>query len=153
VLSYDGTEYRGWQVQAAGPTVQGALLRAAHAFDPAARVVGASRTDAGVHALRQTASLTTAAALAAEAIHGALNARLPRDIRVLDVREASGGFDARRAALGKRYAYLMDTGPIADPLLRRYAWHVPGELDLTAMRQALGHLVGRHDFGAFCAAP
>ena len=153
MLSYDGTDYRGWQIQAAGPTVQGALLRAAHAFDPTARVVGASRTDAGVHALRQTASLTTAAALAAGAIHGALNARLPRDIRVLDVHPAPGGFDARRAALGKRYAYLIDTDPVADPLLRRYAWHVPGELDLPAMRRALGHLVGRHDFGAFCAAP
>lgn len=153
MLSYDGTDYRGWQVQAAGPTVQGALLRAARALDAGARVVGASRTDAGVHALRQTASLATAAALGAEAILGALNARLPRDIRVLEVRPAAAGFDARRAALGKRYAYLMDTGPVADPLLRRYAWHVPGDLDLAAMRRALAHLAGRHDFGAFCAAP
>lgn len=153
MLSYDGTDYRGWQVQAAGPTVQGALLRAARALDAGARVVGASRTDAGVHALRQTASLATAAALGAEAILRALNARLPRDIRVLEVRPAAAGFDARRAALGKRYAYLMDTGPVADPLLRRYAWHVPGDLDLAAMRRALAHLAGRHDFGAFCAAP
>lgn len=153
MLSYDGTDYRGWQVQAAGPTVQGALLSAAHAFDAGARVVGASRTDAGVHALRQTASLATSAGLGAEAILGALNARLPRDIRVLEVRPAAAGFDARRSALGKRYAYLMDTGPVAGPLLRRYAWHVPGGLDLPAMRRALAHLAGRHDFGAFCAAP
>lgn len=153
MLAYDGTDYRGWQVQAAGPTVQGALLRAARAFDAAARVVGASRTDAGVHALRQTASLTTSAALGADAVLGALNARLPRDIRVLEARPAPAGFDARRAALGKRYAYLLDTGPVADPLLRRYAWHVPGMLDVAPMRGALAHLAGRHDFGAFCAAP
>lgn len=153
MLSYDGTAYRGWQVQAAGPTVQGALLRAAHAVDPTARVVGASRTDAGVHALRQAASLTTAAVLAPGAILGALNARLPRDIRVLEVHPAAPGFDARRAALGKRYAYLIDTGRVEDPLLRRYAWHVPVALDHAAMRRALARLVGRHDFGAFCAAP
>lgn len=153
MLSYDGTDYRGWQVQAAGPTVQGVLLAAARAFDATARVVGASRTDAGVHALRQTASLATGAALAPDAILGALNARLPRDIRVLDVRPAPLHFDARRAALGKRYAYLIDNGPVASPLLRRYAWHVPQALDLGAMRGALGHLLGRHDFGAFCAAP
>ncbi len=153
MLSYDGTDYRGWQIQAAGPTVQGALLRAAQALDGGARVVGASRTDAGVHALRQAASLTTSAVLSADAILRALNARLPRDIRVLEVRLSPAGFDARRAALGKRYAYLMDTGPIARPLLRRYAWHVPGGLDLGAMREALAHLRGRHNFAAFCAAP
>jgi tRNA pseudouridine38-40 synthase len=153
VLSYDGTDYRGWQVQAAGATVQGTLLRAAQALDADARVVGASRTDAGVHALRQAASLTTSARLAPEAIAGALNARLPRDIRILSARAAADGFDARHAAVGKRYAYLLDTGRVASPLLRRYAWHVPERLDLQAMRRALGHLIGRHDFGAFCAAP
>ncbi len=153
MLSYDGTDYRGWQVQADGATVQGALLRAARALDPGARVVGASRTDAGVHALRQAVSLTTAARLTPAAVLGALNARLPGDIRVLSVRPAPPGFDARRAALGKRYAYLLDTGRVAHPLLRRYAWHVPEPLDLGAMRAALHPLVGLHDFGAFCAAP
>jgi len=154
VLSYDGTAYHGWQVQAGARTVQGTLVQAArHRFGADTRVTGASRTDAGVHALGQVASLTTAARITAAGLRGALNADLPRDIRVLDAREAPAAFDARRAALGKRYVYLIDTGPIASPLLARYAWHIPQPLDVAAMRQALAPLRGRHDFGAFCAAP
>lgn len=72
---------------------------------------------------------------------------------MLEARPAPAGFDARRAALGKRYAYLMDAGPVASPLLSRYAWHVPEALDVAAMRRALVALRGLHDFGAFCAAP
>lgn len=153
MLAYDGTDYLGWQVQPRGRTVQGSLLEAARRFDPSARVVGASRTDAGVHALRQIASLTTSAALSREGVQGALNAALPRDIRVLDARPAPAGFDARRAAVGKRYAYLIDTAPVGSPLLRRFAWHVPWALDVDAMRKGLRPLRGLHDFGAFCAAP
>jgi len=154
VLSYDGTDYHGWQVQAGARTVQGTLVeKARRRFGADTRVTGASRTDAGVHALRQVASLTTTARIAAVGLRGALNADLPRDIRVLDTREAPAGFDARRAATGKRYAFLIDTGPIANPLLARYAWHIPQALDVGAMRRALVALHGRHDFGAFCAAP
>jgi tRNA pseudouridine38-40 synthase len=154
VLSYDGTDYHGWQVQSHARTVQGVLLEAARRrFGPETRVIGASRTDAGVHALRQVASLTTAARIPSLGLQGALNADLPRDIRVLDVREAPAGFNARRAATGKRYAYLIDNGPVANPLLARYAWHIPHALAVDAMRQALTPLRGRHDFGAFCAAP
>lgn len=120
---------------------------------PSARIAGASRTDAGVHALRQVASLATDAPLAPEAVRGALNAGLPPDIRVLEVAEAPAGFNARRAAVGKRYAYLIDTGAVASPFLRRYAWHVPASRDVGAMREALAPLRGRHDFSAFCAAP
>jgi len=153
VLSYDGTEFRGWQVQPDAPTIQGAVLEAAQRFLGAdARVTGASRTDAGVHALRQTASLTIAAPLDAIAVRGALNAALPPTIRVLSAAEAAPGFDARRAALGKRYAYLIDNGAVAAPLWRRVAWHVPAPLDVAAMRTALVALRGRHDFSAFCAA-
>jgi tRNA pseudouridine38-40 synthase len=153
VLSYDGTDFHGWQVQPDAPTVQGALLDAAHRFlGEDARVIGASRTDAGVHALRQTASLSITAPLDAVAVRGALNAALPAAIRVLSVAEAPAGFDARRAALGKRYAYLLDNGAVAAPLWRRVAWHVPAPLDIRAMRTALAALRGRHDFSAFCAA-
>jgi tRNA pseudouridine38-40 synthase len=134
--------------------VQGAVLEAAHRFlGPDARVVGASRTDAGVHALGQVASLTTAATLPPEAVQAALNAALPPTVRVLAAREAPAGFDARRAAAGKRYLYVIDNAPVAAPLLRRFAWHVPAPLDTGAMRAALTALRGRHDFGAFCAAP
>jgi tRNA pseudouridine38-40 synthase len=142
-------------VQAAGArTVQGTLLeKARRRFGADTKVVGASRTDAGVHAMRQVASLTTTARIAAAGLRGALNADLPRDIRVLDAHEAPTGFDARRAATGKRYAFLIDNGPIAHPLLARFAWHIPQTLDIGAMRRALTALPGRHDFGAFCAAP
>jgi tRNA pseudouridine38-40 synthase len=154
VLSYDGTAYAGWQVQPDATTVQGLVMAAARPLLGAdVRVIGASRTDAGVHALRQVASLRTASALSPAAVRGALNAALPDDIRVGEVTEAPAGFDARRSASGKRYAYLIDNAPIANPLLRRYAWHVPWALDAGAMRQALAALRGRHDFSAFCAAP
>ena len=153
MLSYDGADYRGWQVQPGARTVQGTLAEAARrTFGADVRVTGASRTDAGVHALRQTASLAAGSALPGAAVQGALNAALPRDVRVLDAREAAPGFDARRAAVGKRYAYLVDNAPIASPLLRRFAWHVPWALDAAAMRAALAPLRGRHRFGAFCAA-
>jgi tRNA pseudouridine38-40 synthase len=133
--------------------VQGALLHAARPVLGAdVRVTGASRTDAGVHALGQVASVRTESALAPAAIRGALNAALPHDIRVVEVADAAGDFDARRTATGKRYVYLIDNGAVASPQLLRYAWHVPVPLDLDAMRQALACLRGRHDFSAFCAA-
>lgn len=154
MLSYDGTDYHGWQIQAGARTVQGTVTDAArNRFGADTRVTGASRTDAGVHALGQVVSLTTGAHISAAGLRGALNADLPRDIRVLDARDAPTGFDARRAATGKRYAFLIDNGPIANPLLSRFAWHVPQPLDVNAMRHALGALRGRHDFAAFCAAP
>ncbi len=117
------------------------------------KVTGASRTDAGVHALRQVASLATESSLEPARLARGLNALLPDSIRVLQACEAPAGFDARRWALGKRYLYLIDRGRAAHPLLRRYAWHPRFALDLDAMRSALGALRGKHDFSAFCAAP
>lgn len=152
-MAYDGTTYAGWQIQADAPTIQGALLRAARGvLGPDVRVTGASRTDAGVHALGQVAALRTASPLPPPAVRAALNAALPDDIRVLDVVEAPPGFHARRSAWGKRYLYLVDNDLVASPLLRRYAWHQARPLDVGAMRRALGPLYGRHDFSAFCAA-
>jgi tRNA pseudouridine38-40 synthase len=136
------------------PTVQGTVLAAARAVLGApVRLIGASRTDAGVHALRQVASLATAAALDAPTIARALNATLPPDIRVLGAADAPAAFDARRSASGKRYGYLIDAAAVAAPFLRRFAWHVPQALDLGAMRAALQEVRGTHDFSAFCAAP
>jgi tRNA pseudouridine38-40 synthase len=154
VLSYDGTDFHGWQIQPSAATVQGAVVEAARRFlDADARVVGASRTDAGVHALRQVASVTTTATLPPPAVRSALNSVLPASIRVVEVAEATPGFDARRSARGKRYLYVIDNGAIADPLRRRFAWHLGAPLDLPAMRAALAAVRGRHDFSAFCAAP
>jgi len=119
----------------------------------AIRVIGASRTDAGVHALGQVCSLVTTSTLSASSVRTALNALLPADIRVLSATDVERPFDARRSACGKRYGYVIDDGEIAMPLMRRYAWHVGAPLDVGAMRAALRRLRGRHDFSAFCAAP
>ena len=154
VLAYDGTAYSGWQIQPGRPTVQGLVLAAAQALlGEGIRVTGASRTDAGVHALRQVVSIRGARELPADVVGRALNATLPRDIRVVACAEADAGFDARRAARGKRYGYLIENGPTPSPFLLRYAWHVSHRLDVERMRRALGPLHGRHDFSAFCAAP
>ncbi|MBI4611835.1 MAG: tRNA pseudouridine(38-40) synthase TruA [Candidatus Rokubacteria bacterium] len=153
-LAYDGTAYHGWQVQPVVLTVQGLLTDAlTRILREPVKVVGASRTDAGVHALGQVASFVTTRQLSLPAIRSGLNALLPPDVRVLEVAEAPPGFDARRWARLKRYAYLIDNGPVARPLLRRYAWHVPRPLEASFMRAGLGALRGKHDFSAFCAAP
>lgn len=153
VIAYDGTAYSGWQVQPGRETVQGRLIRAAQPLlGEGVRVTGASRTDAGVHALRQTASIRSARAVPADVVARALNADLPRDIRVVACTEADVDFDARRAAVGKRYGYVIENGAVPTPFLLRYAWHVPLPLDVARMRGALAPLRGRHDFSALCAA-
>jgi tRNA pseudouridine38-40 synthase len=153
-LAWDGTGFHGWQVQPEAPTVQGTVIAAARRLFPGdIRVIGASRTDAGVHALGQVVALTAESAWPPATVQAALNAHLPREIRVVAAGDAAPGFDARRAARGKRYLYLIDNARVASPLLVRWAWHVPGALDLAAMRTALAALRGHHDFGAFCAAP
>jgi tRNA pseudouridine38-40 synthase len=134
--------------------VQGLLAEAcARILGAPHKIVGASRTDAGVHAFRQVASLTTESPLDPAVLGRALNALLPAAVRVLEAREAPPGFSARRAARGKRYAYLIDRGSVADPFLRRFAWHLPYRLDAAAMAKGLALLRGTHDFSAFCAAP
>ena len=133
--------------------MQGRLLAAARPLlGEDVRLVGASRTDAGVHALRQNVSVRSDRGVPTAAVVRALNAELPRDIRVLSCAEAPADFDARRSAGGKRYGYVLQNGAIADPFLLRYAWHVPMPLDVDGMREALAHLRGRHDFSAFCAS-
>jgi tRNA pseudouridine38-40 synthase len=153
VVSYDGTAYAGWQTQAGPPTIQGLLTTAARRLcGDSVRVTGASRTDAGVHALRQTVSITAESSLPPAAILGALNAALPADIRITTADEVPPGFHARYGARGKRYLYLIDNARIASPLLRRFAWHIPVRLDVARMRAALAVLRGTHDFSAFRAA-
>jgi tRNA pseudouridine38-40 synthase len=153
VVAYDGTGYSGWQVQPGRQTVQGLIVAAARELlGKDVRVTGASRTDAGVHALRQVVSIRGAREMPTGVVGRALNARLPADVRVVACAETAAGFDARRAARGKRYGYLIENGPIAAPFLLRYAWHVPLPLDVERMRRALVVLRGRHDFSAFRAA-
>ena len=149
-LSYDGTRLVGWQRQAEGESVQGVLEDALARFEGGPVTVhGAGRTDAGVHALGQVASVEVTFGHDAATLARALNAQLPEDVRVLSVEEAAPGFHARFSARSKSYRYCISNGAVASPFERAYAWHVPQPLDVDAIRQAASRLLGRHDFSAF----
>ncbi len=149
-LQYDGTDYVGWQRQAEGVSIQGLLEDALKPIEGAAVTVhGAGRTDAGVHALGQVASVRLSATLDGTTLARALNAVLPLDVRVAQVEEVSDDFHARFSATGKVYQYRIVNGPFASPFLRRYVWHVIPKIDLAAVREASAVLVGAHDFAAF----
>ena len=152
-LAYDGTDYVGWQRQANGVSVQ-ALLEDALARIEERRVTvsGAGRTDAGVHALGQVASVQLRCALDNRTLVRALNVMLPGDIRVLCAEHADAGFHVRHGARSKTYRYRIVTGGVLSPFERRYAWHVPQALDCPPMRDASVLLRGRHDFAAFKAS-
>lgn len=149
-LAYDGTGLVGWQRQPAGISVQALLEDALAAFEGGPVIVhGAGRTDAGVHALAQVASVALTVAHEPHAIQRGLNAVLPAAVRVTAIEDAPPGFHARFAAIGKVYEYRLVTAPFVSPFHARYAWHVPQRIDLAAMREAGAALIGRHDFAAF----
>jgi tRNA pseudouridine38-40 synthase len=152
-LAYDGTAYVGWQRQASGVSIQGLLEQALEPIEGTPVTVhGAGRTDAGVHALGQTASVRLVTTLDCATLARALNAVLPPDVRVLEAEEMPAGFHARFDATGKVYEYRIVNAPIVSPFITRYVWHVVPALDLDAMREAARPLVGRHDFAAFQGA-
>lgn len=134
--------------------MQGRVLEALRPLtDGNVRLTGASRTDAGVHALGQVASVESPEPFPPATVMAALNARLPRDIRVLAARSVPGDFDARRSARLKRYGYLVTTERVASPFFRGFAWPLARAVDVRAMGRAAACLRGKHDFSAFCAAP
>ena len=151
-VCYDGTDYVGWQRQARGRSIQGELERALAEIEgrPVA-VAGAGRTDAGVHALGQVASMQLAHGIETVVLVRAINAKLPSDIRLLGAETVAADFHARYAARSKTYRYNLTFGPVESPFTRRYAWHVREPLDLGAMREAAARLPGRRDFAAFQA--
>src|SRR5262252_1588635 len=152
-LAYDGTDYVGWQRQAAGTSIQGLLEETLRDFgDGEISVSGAGRTDAGVHALAQVASFSLVRAVPSEAIVRALNAKLPEAVRVTSACEVAASFHARFDARTKTYRYRIWNGDVMPPFERRYAWHVPGALDVDAMRRAATLIEGEHDFAAFQSA-
>lgn len=152
-LAYDGTAYAGWQVQANANTVQAELERAlCEVTGEQIRTVASGRTDAGVHAMGQVVSFASGTHLSAEVLAKAIGANVPRDIAVLEVREAPDGFHAIRDAVRKRYRYVIQDGPIADVFVRAYAWYIYGRLDVDAMRTATQALLGKHDFASFEAS-
>ncbi|NOT43730.1 MAG: tRNA pseudouridine(38-40) synthase TruA [Acidobacteria bacterium] len=149
-LAYDGSRYVGWQRQASGDSVQGLLENALAHFEGApVHVHGAGRTDAGVHALGQVASVRVHAAHDAHTLLRALNAQLPRDVRVLRVDEVADDFHARYSAVAKTYRYRIWNGPVGNPFEAPFAWHVREALDVEAMQAAAALVVGTHDFSAF----
>ena len=153
-LEYDGAAFSGWQVQPGGrPTVQGALETAiARVTSQRVRVVGSGRTDAGVHAEGQVASVSLTTHLSPERLRLALNGVLPAEVAVKDLSPASEGFDARRDARSKLYRYAIWNGPSRSPLRARRALCLQRPFDLPALRQAAGILTGSHDFASFQAA-
>jgi tRNA pseudouridine38-40 synthase len=153
VLAYDGSDLVGWQRQPDGVSVQSQLEDALSAIEGLpVTVVGAGRTDAGVHALGQVASCRLEHRLPVAQLAAALNAMLPGTIRVLDVEEAHESFHARYCARLKTYRYLLLNSAVVSPFERRYAWHVPQRLDVGAMAAGVRHLEGEHDFAALRAA-
>jgi tRNA pseudouridine38-40 synthase len=152
-IAYDGTDFVGWQRQASGVSIQGLLEHALEELDGApVSVTGAGRTDAGVHALGQTASCVVRRIIAPDVLTRAINARLPPEVRVMDAAEADPAFHARFDAQAKTYRYRIWNGDVISPFERRYAWHVADRLDLAAMCTAARSLEGRHDFASFQSA-
>ena len=153
ILSYDGTRYSGWQRQPGATTVQGTVEAALRRiFGEEIPVTGSGRTDAGVHALAQVAHVDLVLSLAPEALREALNGQLPPDIRVRRVREAPPTFHARYSARRRRYLYLLRLNRDLSPFLANYVHQVSPPLDVQALRDAAGKLVGTHDFSAFRAS-
>ncbi len=153
-IAYDGSGFSGWQQQANAPSVQQALRAAFAAIDhPGVHVEGASRTDAGVHAVGQSAHVVLDRAWRPDNLRAALNANLPDTVAVQRVREAPDGFHARFFARGKRYVFRCVVGRIRPAIGRQYYHWVRRPVDLSAMRRAAQCLLGQHDFAAFATNP
>ncbi|KPJ53763.1 hypothetical protein AMJ39_03410 [candidate division TA06 bacterium DG_24] len=147
-IEFDGSGFHGWQIQGELPTVQGALEDAiARLTGERIRVIGAGRTDAGVHALGQVANFHTRSKLDVSQIGAALNGILPRSVYVHEAIEVALDFNARFAARTRRYRYRLLRG--RSPMRRKWAWEVPFVFDPQPIRDALRTLEGRHDFTSF----
>lgn len=151
-VAYDGTAYHGWQIQPNGVTIEEKLNQALHDLTgESIRVIGASRTDAGVHALGNLAVFDTESRIAPEKFSAALNARLPEDIRVLKSEEVEADFHPRHCNTKKTYEYRIYMNRFENPIGRQYAHFVYVPLDIASMQKAADYLVGEHDFKSFCA--
>ena len=153
LLQYDGTEFHGWQIQDDLRTVQGELTRALSLIDGrGVNVHGSGRTDAGVHAEGQVASVEIQRDINPAKLRAAINGNVGRDVRVLSVETAADDFHARYSAIGKTYVYRIVSGPVISPFWWRYAHHEGRALDLDRMREGAALFCGKHDWTAFSAA-
>lgn len=154
IIEYEGTNYSGWQTQTILPTVQGTLIQAARRLtrDEGAWVAGASRTDAGVHALGQVAGLKAHTNIYCQDMMKGLNFFLPDDIVVKQAIDMPLDFDPRRGSKSKTYLYRIINRNHPSALLRNFSWNVLKSLDLDAMREAATHFIGEKNFASFMAA-
>lgn len=152
IVAYDGTGYHGWQIQPNGITIESELNRhLSDLFHEEIQVVGASRTDAGVHASGNAAVFTTNARMPAEKVSYALNQRLPEDIRIQDSFEVALQFHPRHCESLKTYEYVIWNARFPNPLERLYSHFTYRKLDEKKMERAASYLVGEHDFKSFCS--
>ncbi|MCH1981002.1 tRNA pseudouridine(38-40) synthase TruA [Ruminococcus sp. OA3] len=152
-VAYDGTGYCGWQVQANGNTVQAELNRhLSQLLQEEIETIGASRTDAGVHALGNVAVFDTNARMPGEKISYALNQRLPEDIRIQCSEEVAADFHPRYCESEKTYEYRILNRRFPLPTERFYSYFYHYNLDLEKMREGAAYLIGEHDFASFCGA-
>jgi tRNA pseudouridine38-40 synthase len=149
-LEYDGSNYSGWQLQPRHDSIQGRIETALERiFAAPVRVFGSGRTDAGVHARGQVASISIPRPFDPDELQRALNSILPADIVILDISPAPDDFDPRRAARARVYEYRVLNRKVASAFEYRYSWLVRDQLDLAAMNCAAQVFVGEHDFAAF----
>lgn len=158
LLSYDGFNYHGWQIQKHQNTIEAELESAVFKLTgKETAVCGAGRTDSKVHALNQTANFLTETNFTADKWRNALNGVLPSDISVKSALSIPLSFHARHSALGKRYRYLIFNKPFSSPFANHYSWWVRKPLDVDAMSSAIPYFIGEHDFSAFrssqCSSP
>ena len=156
LLAYDGTGFRGWAAQRDPEirTIEGEVTAVlTEVLEEPVKLRVAGRTDAGVHARGQVASLQTERDLAAANLGAAINGRLAPEIACLEAFDAPVAFDARFSASAREYRYRIDTGAMPDPFTSRFVWHREGRLDVASMRRAAGRLLGEHDFTTFCRHP
>lgn len=152
-IAYDGTAYSGWQAQEGCATVEETVADAIGRLTGVKpELTGASRTDAGVHALGNVATFDTESPIPGDRFAYAINAFLPDDIRIMESEEVDLTFHPRFDAHRKRYEYHIVTANVCSPLESRYAAHIRGELDIDAMQKMAGYAVGTHDYTSFCAA-
>jgi tRNA pseudouridine38-40 synthase len=152
-LQYDGTDFHGWQMQGELRTVQGELTRALALVDGREVVVhGSGRTDAGVHAEGQVASVHLQRDIRPEKLRAAINGNVASDLRAINAEIVADDFHARYSARGKTYAYRVLNGPVLSPFWVRYAHQEARPLDLERMRACAALFVGQHDWTAFSAA-
>lgn len=152
-IEYEGTNYCGWQIQPNKPTIQEELIKAINEITGEnVAIIGAGRTDSGVHAIGQVANFKTMSNIPNNKFASAITSKLPWDIAVVKSEEVPLNFHARFDAIGKSYKYIIVNQSVRSPLLRSFAYYVPYKLDFNLMNQGKDYLLGSHDFKAFMSS-